>query len=576
VEAVKGAAPGASLRNSGAATLHPQTLEDLRHDVEIIADLKQNGVIGHAFSPGDGIDGGGEGAMPTLDEVHGELKGNAQYLIKNVDPSSVNMLHTQAGADLTQALILVFEAFSRMAGLEAGKEAQISRFLELLRGLSKDILALRDKKTTFDILSGFDVLVAERSGRRPNIRPLGEEYGFAHLAVSVALAGIFVLSVVSHAITISTPWGLGALIGAALGGVLGFLLAMPQNEGPTQPGMYKILRPTRFPHPPAVPDKYTLIYGAVGAVLLGIVGGGVGYLASHLLAWVSAAGALGTVSLAGAALLGWPAPNIRVPSWSERRKIQDANDLAGESPLAKALNDEYYIAGGSYWVDTQLGAAYHVRAFLGPEPRHRPNIVLTEDTLRNGSLHFLQAVIARAQTFSAKFFAWDDPKTPWREDLPDSLEKLAAAYIYMALSFAEMSGYRSYNWNEGPDTLDHRHMGKDLYIWAFYITLRQVLRLPFTETQFFKYLRDFTAKEVERGGAYALTLWERAYKPEVPQELRIDEKTYRAAVEKIYGKDGNGDFDSQSQSYSGKNVLGMVINWFRGNDPARADEPRTP
>ncbi|MBI4055253.1 MAG: hypothetical protein HY402_03880 [Elusimicrobia bacterium] len=313
----------------------------------------------------------------------------------------------------------------------------------------------------------------------------------------------------------------------------------------------------------------------VGAILGAVVGLLIAGIVSAGVDRASAAAAGGAVSLAATAIFGWPSTEaLRTANSEEHRKIEVAIERAKSgSPWARSVLEEFEKQvewfWNHIWIADDLSLAYHARAF-GSAYRN-PNIVLTADTIRNGSWAFIASKLVREATYFTKYFGWDDPRTSKREDIPASVEKLAIAYVYDVLGFAQMTQGNSRSW---ATNLDHNHKNKGTwYEWSYYEALRQVLWLPFIDTRFFTHLRDFTALEVNRDPAFQFSLYERwtgkywrpgspEHEQPIPDNVpRLDEATYREATKKIYGQDGNGDNNST------ENFLGLVRDWFLRNDP---------
>ena len=182
------------------------------------------------------------------------------------------------------------------------------------------------------------------------------------------------------------------------------------------------------------------------------------------------------------------------------------------------------------------------------------------------------AVTAREQVKFWPDYAYDNPRTRVREDLPESVEKLAIPWAYLAVVFAEItkSGTRSWAYN-----LDYDPNGNGRYLALdTFNSVREaaIQSQNFLLSPFFSWIRNVIARN-QRGPSglespYEFSLWER-YSGKyfrgdsrdgkrIPSYIpRIDKATYTAASRKVYGRNGKGDNDSS------KNFLGYIRGWFK-------------
>jgi hypothetical protein len=265
--------------------------------------------------------------------------------------------------------------------------------------------------------------------------------------------------------------------------------------------------------------------------------------------------------------------NLRTPSWEEQNKLNiAANETwARNAPITKDLHEQFVNRGGRVLVDQDRLARYHARASANPADNV---IAMTVDAIGaeagavNGSWASIQSLLAREQTHFYPDYAWNG-----QTGLPPSAEKLAMAYAYMAMCFAELTNGSARAWSTN---LDIRENNK-AFIWGHYHALLEAAQANgFIATRFFTFLRDTLARQVSANPAYQYSLYEMNtglhWRPDtalhqtpIPANVpRLNDAQYQQASQKIYGADGEGDINQPKQT---ENFLGFIKSWFtqRGN-----------
>jgi hypothetical protein len=258
------------------------------------------------------------------------------------------------------------------------------------------------------------------------------------------------------------------------------------------------------------------------------------------------------------------------PNWDDAQKIEAARRLArGQSPSARELDVEFSAKGGIFQIDDNRNADYF-GAFGGTT--RNPSIWLTRDLLwrviqgqtKGAPWEFIAAIIAREQTLSSNWYA----------DIPNSADKLGAAWMTAAKVFVDLTGGTGRRWATDKDFRVDQRDNTSFLMWnTFEKTLDAAhgayrSGLHINKSEFFRWIAGTMAAKTSNDPAYQFSLWEmhdrHYYRPGDPRDGRpipadipsISRTAFDAASQKVYGNDGKGQ-------NSGQNVFGMIINWLR-------------